>query len=162
MWPWIVGRLDRRWKRIASIVWVPFLFISFLFFVYGLINIYIVRYADDPSVFDCHIRMAMKHTFSMSDTFTHTDADKRKLGVERYDSRTSLSSPYSAETRMIERDPIFMGCMSDTPHASWWLEYPFVWAKVIGFFLWNGLIALIIFPRFWGKIGRWAQMKPET
>jgi hypothetical protein len=33
MWKWIAVCLDRRWKRVAFVLWMPALFLSFLMFV---------------------------------------------------------------------------------------------------------------------------------
>jgi hypothetical protein len=163
MWEWIKGRLDRRWKRVAFVIWMPLLFLSFLMFVYAAVDIYMVRYSDDDDVLSCHYRMARRRTpLVMGDTFDRTDDQKAQLARDRFYSRRSFESQYSSEARQVERTPEFSGCMSNTASASWWLEYPFVWPKIVGFFFWNALIALIILPRFWRSLGEWIKMKPSA
>jgi hypothetical protein len=159
MWMWLTDRLDRRWKRVAFVLWMPALFLSFIMFVYGLINVYYVNFAEDGYVLGCHLQLVRGRPIVLEDTFDQSDEQKTQRAYDRFHSRFSLASPYSNEARGVERSPAFIGCMSHTPSGSWWLEYPFVWAKLVGFFLWNGLVALIILPRFWRSMGSWVAMK---
>jgi hypothetical protein len=54
-WRWIEERLDRRWRRIAFILWSPLAIATVIALAYALMHIYIVYVASNPvRVFVCH------------------------------------------------------------------------------------------------------------
>jgi hypothetical protein len=163
MLTWINDRLDRRWKRLLALLWIPVFLITVAQFAHALVNIYVVRYADDDSAYACHYQLAMgDKAFVMSDTFARTNEEKRRAALERSSSRTLFNLSSSSDARVIERTPEFRACMSQGPSASWWIEYPFAWSRIASFLVVNCFIGLVVFPRFWRKLRDWIQVQPRA
>jgi hypothetical protein len=74
------------------------------------------------------------------------------------------NSRFSAETREVEGSREFIDCMSkDFSYGSYWDNYSNVVRQTTVLAFLTGLLGLIIFPRFWRRIGRdigdWVTMK---
>lgn len=152
LWHAAYERLDRPWKRIAFIFWVPFFFATALISAYAMYNVYMVYVQS--TVFTCHRDFA---GFVQNREFLDPQ-NMRALEVAHQRSGSRLSS----ETREIESDPQFTICMMEhSPYGSYWMNYwPIMQAAAV-FILWTATFALIIFPRFWRKIARWIAMTPS-
>jgi hypothetical protein len=153
MWGWVKNTLDRRWKRIAFLFWLPLFALTLGVTAYALVHLYYVHFAFDGWVRGCHIR-ALGVTGSLVDA----DLGLIVIANRRADSRLSL------DTLEAERNPTFLGCIFDrSPNGKYWLNYPFIWQEAGRLALWTTLFALVIFPRFWRAIGRaignWITMK---
>jgi hypothetical protein len=145
------ARLDRPWKRVAFILWVPLFLATAVVSAYAILCIYFLNLYDDVDLWFCHRDIA---------GFAHRPGDldpqdmrAMALAHERLDSR------FSAETRKVEASPEFIKCMSENRNGSYWTNYSFTLRAAAKFLLLTGFFALLIFPRFWRSIGGWIGMK---
>jgi hypothetical protein len=157
MWGQVKDRLDRRWKRIAFILWAPLFVVTILVSAYALFHVYIVNFAYDPYVFGCHQKVLGVVWKGLSGPEKFEIPENFELARKRSQSRLS------SDTREVQRSPAFMSCMSQSDNRDYWLNYTFILQGAAASIFWTALFALIIFPRFWRGMGRaigyWITMK---
>jgi hypothetical protein len=187
IWSWIEERLDRRWKRIAFILWSPLAITTLIVSAYALMHIYILYVASD--VFDCHRKLAGYEELSANtilnqlginpDTpWASLDSQTREkvLGAGRDTSTNQMAlriahqrsdtllSRLSSESMAVESSPEFIRCMSkDWNHGSYWQNYSVVTKYTAILVLCTVIFAGIFMTSLWRTIGRamsdWVTMK---
>lgn len=159
-------RLDRRWKRVALVIWIPFFLFSFLYLILGLISIYYVHFAFDHNILSCHRTIAQNEQAAIGRILGHSNPhatwETSFLASKRFNARSNLFSDAGAEARLTEKEPAFIRCMLQTPNGAWWAEYPFTLYRILGFVFCVSIFALIVLPKFWRKLGSWILMKPNV
>jgi hypothetical protein len=186
-WSWIEGRLDRRWKRIAFILWGPLAIATVVASAYAFLHIYIVYVASD--VLGCHRDLAGYEELSANtilnqlgispDTpWASLDVQTREkvLGAGRNSSTNQMAlriahqrsdtllSRLSSETMAIESSPEFINCMSkDFNYGTYWQNYSVVMRYMAVLVFCTVIVALICMTSIWRTIGRaisnWVKMK---
>src|SRR5438552_1647648 len=114
MWRWVERRLDRRWKRIAFVLWLPLALVTVVFSMYALFNVYVVFFSDEDALYQCHLRLAGY----VSDRNSPVDEAAARIAFGRYVSRPST------EAWRVELDQSFKRCMYErSVNGSYWLNY---------------------------------------
>jgi hypothetical protein len=153
LWTLINERLDRPWKRVGLMVWLPLVVATVAMGLYALLCVYVVYFSRDPDVWFCHRDLA---GFA-NRPGAFNDQDMRAVGLahQRMDAR------FSAETVAVENSPEFVACISKYENGSYWANYTYAWYTALQLLAYTVFFAIIIFPRFWRVLGSWIAGKPR-
>ena len=141
--------LNRRWKRILFVFWVPLALATICFSTISIVCVYHVYVRPDSYYLrKCH---QIAYEFSLNDPaeFDQLLFDDPERGMNKM-ADYRIANRFSSETREAERSGKFILCMANSQDSMYWVDFDFFIVNTKLFALWT--VVLGAFIAFGGQL----------